>query len=165
MKKKWIYISLGLIAATAVVLLVSKRDKDSGSNDSGEGSEGDNEGQKTQPLLSEMIKNKTIIGKDIKSQVDNVRLRFSSYVNDGFANNKYGEVATKNTVIGKVKQIAKDHTGATNPVTKTTYNWLGVEITDAVYDDIQANQRNFLTRDVWKNKRIPLWVREDVVTL
>lgn len=165
MKKKWIYISLGLVATTAIVLLVSNRGKDDNAENSEGGSETNEDIQKTQPKLSEMIKNKTIIGKDIKSQVDNVRLRISSYVNDGFANNRYGEVPAKNTLIGRVKQIAQDQGGTTNPTTKTIYNWLGVEITDAVYDDIQANQRNLLTRDVWKNKRVPLWVREDVVAI
>lgn len=164
MRKKWIYISLGLVAATAVVLISKNRGK-SGNRENTEGGDVDDNKQKTQPKLTEMIKNKSIIGKDIKSQVDNVRLRTSSYVNDGFANNRYGEVVAKNTIVGRVKQIAQDQTGATNPSTKKTYNWLGVEITDAVYDDIQANQRNILTRDVWKSKRVPLWVREDVVTI
>jgi hypothetical protein len=166
-KNKWIYISSALVGITAIYFIVKALKKDDGSNGgNGEGGgEGEDNQQNTSPTIIEMIKNKTIIGKNVITKYNSSILRTSAYVNDGVMNNKYGEIEKSNTLVGKVKYISQDKGGATNPTTKKPYNWLGVEITDSVYDTIQETQRNWLTRDVWANKKIPLWIREDIIKL
>jgi hypothetical protein len=165
-KNKWIYISSALVGVTAIYFIVKALKKDDGSNGgNGEGGDEEDNKQNTSPTILEMIKNKTIIGKNLISKVDGSILRISSYVNDGVVNNRYGEIPNANTLIGKVKYISQDKGGATNPTTNKPFNWLGVEITDEVYNNIQENQRNWLTKDRWYNKRIPLWIREDIVKL
>jgi hypothetical protein len=120
---------------------------------------------------------KTINGKNIYSKLDNVKVRNSEYINDGKISNLYGTVPKKGTLLGVVQGVFLENTKggllgiikgdskATNPVTKKPYNWVKIKLADAVYNDIQKNQRNFITRDLFKNPNVYVFVREDAIKL
>jgi hypothetical protein len=85
-------------------------------------------------------------------------------VNDGVINNLYGEVPKYNTEIGVVlDKPYDDQNKQINPATQQVYKWLKVKITQAVYDEIQDNQRGWWTRDRIRKVPFQLFVREDTV--
>ena len=108
---------------------------------------------------------KNLIGKSVYSKLDNVKLRKTEVVNDGLINNLYGTVDKNGTLLGSVVAAYLDKGKATNPVTKSPYNWMQIKLADAVYNDIQKNQRNFATRDLFKAPNVYVFVREDVIKL
>lgn len=108
---------------------------------------------------------KNIKGKNIYSKLDNVKLRKTEVVNDGVINNLYGTVDKSGTLIGVAVSAYLDKGKATNPITKAPYNWIQIKLADSVYKDIQKNQRNFATRDLFKAPNVYVFVREDVIKL
>lgn len=108
---------------------------------------------------------KNVIGKNVYSKLDNVKLRTSEVVNDGLINNLYGSVDKGGTLLGVVTTAYLDKGRATNPATKAPYNWFQIKLSDAVYEDIQKNQKNFATRDLFKAPNVYAFVREDVIKL
>ena len=104
-------------------------------------------------------------------------VRNSEYINDGKISNLYGTVPKKGTLLGVVQGVYLENTKggllgitkgdgkATNPVTKKPYNWVKIKLADAVYNDIQKNQRNFITRDLFKTPNVYVFVREDAIKL
>lgn len=108
---------------------------------------------------------KNVIGKNVYSKLDNVKLRTSEVVNDGLINNLYGSVDKSGTLLGVVTTAYLDKGRATNLATKAPYNWFQIKLSDGVYDDIQKNQKNFATRDLFKAPNVYAFVREDVIKL
>ena len=166
MKKVFIYVSVGLGVATLTYYIIgggkhtSKEDK--------EGSES-NEPQQSKPdtPLNEAIKNNKIVGKNIKTKVNDVKIRRSAEANDGVANNIYGVVSKANKTLGKVvRSYTNPKSTVKNPATGKPYVWLSFEMDEGVYNEIQS-RLNFFTRDLWKNIPPPqrTWVREDTVKL
>ena len=101
MKKVLIYISVGLGVATLTYYIIgggkntSKEDKENSES---------NEPQQSKPdtPLTEAINKNKIVGKTIKTKVNDVKIRTLAEANDGIANNIYGVVAKSNTQLGKV---------------------------------------------------------------
>jgi hypothetical protein len=161
MRKENLYKIIGVGAAVGLAILIVtwKKDDDDDSKDEPD--------PQTKPdlKLDVRIREGNTKGLIVKSKVDKAKLRTSNLVNDGTINNLYGEIPTTNTIVGEiVTNPINDKGGAINPNTKQYWKWMGVKITDDVYKEIQDNQRNFFTRDRWKN--IPtLYIREDVIKL
>jgi len=161
MRKENLYKIIGVGAAVGLAILIVtwKKDDDDDSKDEPD--------PQTKPdlKLDVRIREGNTKGLVVKSKVDKAKLRTSNLVNDGTINNLYGEIPTTNTIVGEVvTNPINDKGGAINPNTKQYWKWLGVKITDGLYKEIQDNQRNFFTRDRWKN--IPtLYIREDVIKL
>ncbi len=152
-------VGIGAAVGLAILIVTWKKDDDDGKQDEPD--------PQTKPdlKLDVRIREGNTKGLVVKSKVDKAKLRTSNLVNDGTINNLYGEIPTTNTIVGEVvTNPINDKGGAINPNTKQYWKWLGVKITDGLYKEIQDNQRNFFTRDRWKN--IPtLYIREDVIKL
>lgn len=166
MKKVFLYVSVGLGVAALTYYIIG-----GGKNTSKEDKEGSesNEPQQSKPdtPLNEAIKNNKIVGKVIKTKVNDVKIRLSAEANDGIANNIYGVAQNANTLLGKVmRAYSNPKSNVKNPATGKPYVWLSFQMDEGVYNEIQS-RLNFLTRDLWKN--IPphqrTWVREDTVKL
>lgn len=174
-KKYLIYSAVGVVVLIAVYYATKSPDKpttDEGTPSEGEpatSSDKSKEQVTIDPKLASITQQKnwvkTLLGKKVYSKLDNVKLRKSEVVNDGLINNLYGTVDKNGTLLGVVSGAYLDKGGATNPVTKTTYNWLQIKLDDAVYNEIQKNQRNFATRDLFKAPNVYAYVREDVIKL
>jgi hypothetical protein len=166
MKKVLIYISVGLGVATLTYYIIG-----GGKNTSKEEKENSesNEPQQSKPdtPLTEAINKNKIVGKTIKTKVNDVKIRTLAEANDGIANNIYGVVAKSNTQLGKVvRSYSNPKSSIKNPATGKPYVWLSFAMNEEVYNEIQSNL-NFLTRDLFKNIPPPqrTWVREDTVKL
>jgi hypothetical protein len=96
----------------------------------------------------------SLVGKNIYTKVADVKVRNTAMVNNGIINNIYGEIPSKDILIGKV----------TSSVKKGDYNWLGVKLSQQAYDIIQS-EKSFVTRDLKVNIPALKWVREDVIKL
>lgn len=164
MKNEKLIMGVGATIAIGLAMFVVLGKKKDGGND---GSSSSTTPQGTpDPKIDVKIREKTTKGLTISSKIDGVKLRTSAYANDGIISNLYGEVPKSGTIIGVVSTAPiEDKGGAFNPSTQQKWKWLGVSITDGVYKEIQENQRNFFTRDVWAKKPITLYVREDVIKL
>lgn len=159
-----IYGLLGLIAIGGLVYILtpSKADKEAEAEKEEEDKKPDgdiSEEQKTPDKNVEASKDASgkltsLIGKDIYTKVADVKVRNTAMVNNGIINNIYGEIPSKDILIGKV----------TSAIKKGDYNWLGVKLSQQAYDIIQS-EKSFVTRDL--TVRIPAlkWVREDVIKL
>jgi hypothetical protein len=75
-------------------------------------------------------------------------------VNNGVINNIYGEIPSKDILIGKVTSVLK----------KGDFNWIGVKLSQQAYDIIQS-EKNIIFRDLRTNIPALKWVREDVIKL
>ena len=161
MRKENLYKIIGVGAAIGLAIFIATYKKDD------DDKKQDEPDPQTKPdlKLDVRIREGNTKGLVVLSKIDKVKLRTDYFVNDGVINNLYGEVPTKDIVIGTVvTNPINDKGGAINPNTKQYWKWLGVKITDGLYKEIQDNQRNFFTRDRWKN--IPtLYIREDVIKL
>jgi hypothetical protein len=175
-KKYLIYGSIGVVVLIALYYATKSPNKPITDEENVE-SEGDPTTSKDKtkeqttldPKLASITQEKNwvknIKGKNIYSKLDNVKLRKNEYVNDGIINNLYGTVDNNGTLLGVAVGAYLDRGKATNPVTKAPYNWLQIKLADSVYNDIQKNQRNFATRDLFKAPNIYVFVREDVIKL
>lgn len=162
MRKENLYKIIGVGAAVGLAIFIATYKKDD------DDKKQDEPDPQTKPdlKLDVRIREGNTKGLVVLSKIDKVKLRTDYFVNDGVINNLYGEVPTKDIVIGTVvTNPINDKGGAINPNTKQYWKWLGVKITDGVYKEIQDNQRNFFTRDSWKNIPSVLYVREDVIKL
>jgi hypothetical protein len=147
----------------AMYIVLGKKKDDGGDDNSQESTSAQNI---PDPKLDVKIREKSTKGLTIISKVDSAKLRTEPFADDGFIDNLYGEIPKSGTKIGLVTTAPiEDKGGAFNKSTQQKWKWLGVTITDAVYKEIQDNQRNFLTRDVWANKPKTLYIREDVIKL
>jgi hypothetical protein len=174
-KKYLIYGAVGVVVLIAIYYATKSPDQPT--NDEGIPSEDEptSSSDKTKeqitidPKLASITQQKNwvknVIGKSVYSKLDNVKLRKNEFVNDGLINNLYGEVEKKDTLLGVVKGAYLDKGKATNPATKSPYNWFQIKLSDAVYEDIQKNQKNFATRDLFKAPNVYVFVREDVIKL
>jgi hypothetical protein len=161
MKKGLLYISVGL-SVIAVTYWLLGGFKDKGKEDE---EEEDNQ-DKPNTDVQGAIANNSILGKKIYTRIDGIKVRNTPQVNDGAFDNVYGSVALKNTLLGSVVKVIPQK-GTKNPNTNKPYNWLSFKMEKAVYDEIQKNSKNFLTRDVFTNIPPPnrIYVREDVIKL
>jgi hypothetical protein len=176
-KKYLIYGSIGVVVLIAIYYATKSPDTPIIDGVEDDSSEGEPSSDKTKskeqitidPKLASLTleKNwaKTIKGKNIYSKLDNVKLRKTEYVNDGVINNLYGTVDKKGTLLGVAEGVYLDYGKATNPATKTRYNWIRVQLNNTVYNEIQKNQRNFATRDLLKVPKVYVFVREDAIKL
>jgi hypothetical protein len=177
-KKYLIYGGIGVVVLIAIYYATKSPDQpitDEGDFSSEDESTSNTEITKEQraldPKVKEVIKLKEAedkkpyvktIGKNVYTKVNNVKLRKKPYVNNGTINNIYGEVAKKDTLIGTIGFSVLDREGVINPSTNKVFNWFQIYMSTPVFDDIQKNQKNFLTRQIVK----PIvFVREDVIKL
>jgi hypothetical protein len=159
-----IYGLLGLIAIGGLVYILtpSKADKEAEAEKEDEDKKPDDdisEEQKTPDKNVEASKDASgkltsLIGKNIYTKIADVKVRNTAMVNNGIINNIYGEIPSKDILIGKV----------TSTVKKGDYNWLGVKLSQQAYDIIQS-EKNIVFRDLKVNIPALKWVREDVVKL
>jgi hypothetical protein len=154
-QRNWL-IGIGAVSVLTALYIVTKP---KGDDDDKEGDQ-----SKPNPALDKLIQTGQTTGISVRSKVSNAKLRTEYKVNDGKINNLYGEVPTFNTEIGVVlDKPYDDQNKQINPATKQVYKWLKVKITQAVYDEIQDNQRGFWTRDKVRKVPFQLFVREDTV--
>jgi len=166
MNKILVYISAGLgVAALTYYIIGGGKNTAKKENDGSES----NEPQQSKPdtPLQEAINKNKIVGKTIKSKVNDIKIRYSAEANDGIANNIGGVVEKANTVLGKVVRIySNPKSTLKNPATGKAYVWLSFTMNEGVYNEIQS-RKSFFTKDIFKNIPPPqkTWVREDVVKL
>jgi hypothetical protein len=115
--------------------------------------------QKTPDKNVEAAKDNTgkltsLIGKNVFTKLEGVQVRNTAMVNNGIINNIYGEIPSKDILIGKVTSVLK----------KGDFNWLGVKLSQQAYDIIQS-ETNIIFRDLRTNIPALKWVREDVIKL
>lgn len=161
-----IYGLLGLVALGALVYLVVPKKEEGGEGgeviDPTKQDTPDDkisEEQKTPDKKVEAAKDKTgkltsLIGKNVFTKIADVKVRNTAMVNNGLINNIYGEIPSKDILIGKVTSVLK----------KGDFNWLGVKLSQQAYDIIQA-EKNIIFRDLRTNIPALKWVREDVIKL
>jgi hypothetical protein len=153
-QRNWL-IGIGALGVLTALYFITKPKGD-------DDKEGDQ--SKPNPALDKLIQTGQTKGISIRSKVSNAKLRTEYKVNDGVINNLYGEVPKFNTEIGEViDKPYDDQNQQINPATNKVYKWLKVKITQAVYDDIQDNQRGWWTRDRVRKVPFQLFVREDTV--
>lgn len=152
-------IVIGVVGLLIALYFVTKPKGDDDDNEEGTQSV-------PNPALDKLIQSGKTKGIAVRSKVSNVKLRTEYKQSDGLINNIYGQIPSVNTVVGEVlDKPYDDQNKQINPATQKVYKYLKVKITQEVYDEIQDNQRSFLTRDV--NKKVPfqLFVREDTVKI
>ena len=155
-QRNWL-IGIGALGVLTALYFITKPKGD-------DDKEGDQ--SKPNPALDKAIKTGQTKDISVRSKVSNVKLRTEYKVNDGVINNLYGEVPKYNTEIGVVlDKPYDDQNQQINPATNKVYKWLKVKITQAVYDDIQDNQRGWWTRDRVRKVPFQLFVREDTVKI
>jgi len=115
--------------------------------------------QKTPDKNVEAAKDNTgkltsLIGKNVFTKLAGVQVRNTAMVNNGVINNIYGEIPSKDILIGKVTSVLK----------KGEFNWIGVKLSQQAYDIIQS-EKNIIFRDLRTNIPALKWVREDVIKL
>ena len=155
-QRNWL-IGIGALGVLTALYFITKPKGD-------DDKEGDQ--SKPNPALDKLIQTGQTKGISIRSKVSNAKLRTEYKVNDGVINNLYGEVPKFNTEIGEViDKPYDDQNQQINPATNKVYKWLKVKITQAVYDDIQDNQRGWWTRDRVRKVPFQLFVREDTVKI
>lgn len=177
-KKYLIYGGIGIVVLIAVYFVTKSSDAPTTDEGSTEGDTKSNTGiSEEQKAMDEKLvnaikfaqpKNKTDVlksfyNKKIYTKVDNVKLRKKPYVNNGTINNIFGEIAKKDTLIGTIGLSYLDSEDTINPSTNKVYNWFQIKLSDVVYNDINKNQKNFLTKQ-FINLAMP-YVREDVIKL
>lgn len=155
-QRNWL-IGIGAVSVLTSLYFITKPKGD-------DDKEGDQ--SKPNPALDKVIKTGQTKDISVRSKVSNVKLRTEYKVNDGVINNLYGEVPKFNTEIGVVlDKPYDDQNQQINPATGQVYKWLKVKITQAVYDEIQDNQRGWWTRDKVRKVPFQLFVREDTVKI
>jgi hypothetical protein len=153
-QRNWL-IGIGAVSVLTALYIITKPKGD-------DDKEGDQ--NKPDPVIDKKIKEGETKDMIVLSKVSNVKLRTEYKVNDGVINNLYGEVPKFNTEIGVVlDKPYDDQNKQINPATGQVYKWLKVKITQAVYDEIQDNQRGWWTRDKVRKVPFQLFVREDTV--
>jgi hypothetical protein len=160
--KTIVYGILGVVALGSLIYLLrsdSKSEEEPSQDTKDKKDSGISEEQKTidpniQNAKDVSGKLTSLVGRDVYTKVDKVNVRDSAKVNNGIINNIYGELPSKNILVGKVTSVVK--TGE--------LNWLGVKLSRQAYDIIQS-QKNIVTRDLWVNIPPLKWVREDVIKL
>jgi len=161
-----IYAILGLIALGGLVYLFVPKKEDVNEEDEvidtkkkdTPDDEISNE-QKTPDKNIEAAKDNTgkltsLIGKNVFTKLEGVQVRNTAMVNNGIINNIYGEIPSKDILIGKVTTVLK----------KGNFNWIGVKLSQQAYDIIQS-ETNIIFRDLRTNIPALKWVREDVIKL
>ena len=156
--KTLIYGVLGVVALGGLIYLLStdktEEEKKGADAEPKEGDEQSTPDAKVEKAKDASGKLTSLVGKDITTKVDKVNVRNTPEVNNGLINNIYGEIPTKDIIIGKVISVVK----------KGDKNWLGVKLSQKAYDIIQS-QKNIVMRDIWTNIPPLKWVREDVIKL
>ena len=177
-KRYFIYGGVGVVILIAIYFATKTPDAPTTDEGSTEGDTPSNDGiTKEQKAMDEKLVNaikfakpqnktdvlKSFYGKNIYTKVDNVKLRKKPYVNNGTINNIFGEIAKKDTLIGTIGLPFLDSEDTINPSTNKVYNWFQIKLSDAVYNDINKNQKNFLFKQL-TNITMP-YVREDLIKL
>jgi hypothetical protein len=165
MKKNNEYLIYGGLAIISIVGLIFlfKEDKpivDSETKDETKLGDTTEEQKVKDPALSELMKlpnwQNRVLNKKLYTKVGGANIRTQAFVNNGFFNNIYGTIPTKDVELGVItKVIAKAQSDG--------MAWFGIKLSKPAYNIIQSEK--IITRDLWENIPPLLWIREDVVKL
>lgn len=183
---KKLYLYSGLAIALAVVAYIVITKKKPLSNSSNEGKENTDEetavavtttGEVVQqeqvaiPETLSKILNKTsaeatklLINKPIYTKLDEVKVRYENFVNNGVFNNVMSTITNKGTLLGNVIQVVEDKGKLANADGRVL-KWFKVKPASITLDEMNRN-KSFLT-----HKFLPestgkvIYVREDTVKL
>jgi len=126
--------------------------------------------QSTVPLsLIEILKKTSaqattsLINKPIYTKLDDVKVRYSNYVNNGFISNIASSLTNTGTLIGNVVQVVEDK-GKLKNNDGRIYKWFKIKPSIVAIEDMNRN-KSFLTHVFSANLPIPFFVREDTIKL
>jgi len=105
-----------------------------------------------------------LINKPVYTKLDNVKVRYEPYVNNGFFNNIMSTITNKGTLLGNVKQVVDDSGKLTNPDGRV-YKWFKIKPAKITLDVMNRN-KDFLTHVFLPDSTgKQIYVREDTLKL
>jgi len=183
-KKLYLYSGLAIgLAVVAYFVITNKKPLPSVSDEDSENTDAetdvavtttgeviDNEQVVIPASLTEIL-NKTstqatldLINKPIYTKIDDVKVRYANFVNNGIVNNIMSTITNRGTLLGNVIQVVDDKGKLKNPQGKV-YKWLKIKPAQITLDDMNRN-KNFLTQVFLPNSTGKvIYVREDTVKL
>jgi uncharacterized protein YuzE len=105
-----------------------------------------------------------LANKPVYTKIDNVKLRYDNYVNNGVFNNIMSEITNKGFLLGNVIQIVDDK-GKLKNLDGRVYKWFKIKPAQITLDEMNRN-RSFLTHFFLPTSTGRfIYVREDLVKL
>lgn len=181
-KKMYLYSGIAIALAVVAYLVITKK-KDI-PNDSSEGTDDDSENvavtttgevvteeQVVIPTaLSEILKKTSaqatvnLVNKPIYTKLDDVKVRYENFVNNGIIDNIMSKITNRGTLLGNVIQIVDDKGKLTNSDGRIL-KWFKIKPSQIALDDMNRN-KSFLTHIFLPNTTgKQIYVREDTVKL
>jgi hypothetical protein len=182
-KKLYLYSGLAIALAVVAYVIITKKKPLLDSTDTSTVEEEENtdvvsttgelidETQVTIPAsLSEIFKKtpaeatRLLINKPLYTKLDNVKVRYSNYVNNGIINNEMSSITNRGFLLGNVIQVVDDKGNLKNNDGRV-FKWLKMKPAQITLDEMNRN-KGFLTH-VFKPNTTgkEIYVREDTVKL
>ena len=182
-KKLYLYSGLAIVASlVAYALITKKKTLPSSSEGTGipdpetnvavttTGEVIDQEQTVIPATLTEVLKKNSaeatvaLINKPVYAKLDNVKVRYEPFVNNGLINNVMSSITNKGTLLGNVIQVVDDK-GKLQNADGRVWKWFKIKPAQITLDDMNRN-KNFLTHVFLPNSTgKQIYVREDVVKL
>lgn len=180
-KKLYLYSGLAIVSALVAYVIITKKKPSPNSGDSSEDPDTEttfvvtttgeviDQSQVFIPANLVEILKKTpaqatvaLINKPVYTKLDDVKVRYDRFVNNGFINNVMSTITNKGTLLGNVMQVVEDKGKSTN-LEGRVYKWFKIKPAQITLDDMNRNKA-FLTRKFLPESEV-IFVREDTVTL
>ena len=182
-KKLYLYSGLAVVGAIVAYALITNKKSTSSKSSEGDvnndpettnavtttGDVIDIEQAEVPASLVEVLKTTSakattaLINKSIYTKLDNVKVRYNNYVNNGFISNIASTITNKGTLLGNVVQVIDDK-GKLKNTNGIVYKWFKIKPSQIAIDDMNRN-KSFLTHTFSANLPIDFYVREDAIKL
>jgi hypothetical protein len=105
-----------------------------------------------------------LINKPVYTKLDDVKVRYENYVNNGFINNIMSTITNRGTLLGNVIQVVDDKGKLTNPDGKV-YKWFKIKPAQVTLDIMNRNKSFFTHVFLPNSTGKEIYVREDTLKL
>ncbi len=181
-KKLYLYSGLAIVGAIVAYAIITRKKPLNSSEGSGvpdpetnvsvttTGDVVDEEQTIIPVTLADILKKKpseatiALINKPVYTKLDNVKVRYDNYVNNGIVSNVMSTITNRGTLLGNVIQVVDDK-GKLKNSDGRVYKWFKIKPAQITLDDMNRN-KSFLTHVFLPNTTgKEIYVREDTLKL
>jgi hypothetical protein len=183
-KKLYLYSGLAIVGAIIAYVVITKKNPLSNNSNEGTGvpdpetnvaitTTGDvvDQEQIVVPTsLSEILKKTpaqattALINKPIYTKLENVKVRYENYVNNGIINNVMSTITDRGFLLGNIVQVVEDK-GKLKNNDGRVYKWFKIKPAQITLDEMNRNKGFFTHVFLPNSTGREIYVREDTIKL